>query len=315
MRVGVSLTAGGFVVAAAVATAIPWLGVLAGYALGVSVPVDLLIVAFGGVHVGTTAAFYFDPDMRAVLNSDRRRYYLAAGGVILAGGVAALSPAWAIGWVVIPGFTYWQLHHFTRQNLGMISFVLKAGNGGRMGADHRRVIDLTGYAAILGVTPLVLPRSDIDPMWFRLMGLTVLCLAAALAVRSTREATPLLRWSITGAMLFYLPLFVIGDLATAALAYALAHGAQYLVMVGHLPAGRDAGGRVRMAVVVAASFVLVGLPYHFASQAFSLTSGHRVVGGLLVGVTAAHFIVDAGVWKLSEPLQREAMQRRFAFLR
>ena len=48
-----------------------------------------------------------------------------------------------------------------------------------------------------------------------------------------------------------------------------------------------------------------------------------VSGGLILtlplafglGIVMAHFVLDAGVWKLSEPFPRNYMAQRFPFLR
>jgi hypothetical protein len=36
--------------------------------------------------------------------------------------------------------------------------------------------------------------------------------------------------------------------------------------------------------------------------------------GIALGIVMAHFIIDAGVWKLRKPFQREAIKESFSFL-
>lgn len=288
-----------FVAAVAAATILPWMAVLILHGLEVRPTAGafaVLVFLLGPVHVGTSAAFYLDPQLRSLVASNRSRYYVAAGGVVLAGLVLSLGPDWIGPWVVVPGVGMWQLHHFTRQNLGMLAFTYRASGLGGPTPRERHLLDLTTVAGMLGLLPLLAPF-EVDT---RPVGLVVLAVAAVGLLRGTAGVR---LWALTAAVLFYSPLFLINDLVVAAYAYGLAHGAQYLLMMAHLPVGRDSDGRRRMLLALAGAFLVVSVPYYL---------GDRAV--MLAGVTAAHFIVDAGIWKMRTPEQRAYMRRRFAFL-
>ena len=58
----------------------------------------------------------------------------------------------------------------------------------------------------------------------------------------------------------------------------------------------------------------LGLALSAASHLHSGGPVARAVYGAYLGVVMAHFVIDAGVWRLSEPFQRGYMARRFPFI-
>lgn len=258
----------------------------------------VLVVALGAPHVGTTLVFYFDRD----LERDVDRFVLAplaAVGVALAVGFVA-PEAWLP--YLVAAFLGWQLHHFTRQNLGCLAFLCRARRMPGPTPRERRMLDLTTIAGVCAIPSALvdLPGGDVLAM----VGLVVLGAAAVqgwLAARGAHD--PIKSVALGFAVVFYLPLFLFAP-GPALLGYALAHGAQYVLMVGHIPTAR------RAALGLVAGFVVIGLPLHWAMTHTS----QPVVFGLFYGVTAAHFLIDAATWKMRTPEQRAYMRRRFAFL-
>jgi len=51
----------------------------------------------------------------------------------------------------------------------------------------------------------------------------------------------------------------------------------------------------------------------FAGNATLKRIADLIIGAVL-GATMAHFLIDAGAWKLSKPLQRMYIGKRFAFM-
>jgi len=262
---------------------------------------SIAVVILGAPHVGATLAFYVDDEIRR----DRARFYVWPVLAVAVGMAVALAPdVWRA--YAIAAFLGWQLHHFTRQNLGCFAFLCRARRAPGPTPIERRVLDLTTVAAVCAIPAALIDEPLVAERVLLRVGAIVLVIAAGLAWRC-RSDDAVRSAALVFAIAFYLPLFLF-EPGPALLGYGLAHGAQYLLMVGHLPAGR-ANPR-RMALAVVGGVGTVGLALHWAM-------GHTyepIVFGLFYGLTAAHFLVDAGVWKMRTPEQREYMRRRFSFL-
>lgn len=266
---------------------------------------SVAVVVFGAPHVGTTLAFYFDRELAGLREVQRDRFYRWPLLAVLVGVAAGFTaPTWVVPYLVA-GFLAWQLHHFTRQNLGCFAFLCRARHMPGPSPLERRVLDLTTVAGVLAIPSSLVPLPGGGV--FAVAGLFVLGGAGVLACRAARGADPARVVALGFGVVFYLPLFLF-DGGPALLGYALAHGAQYLLMVGHLPAGR--ADTRRMVLSLIAGFVLIGLPLYAAMSHV----GEPVIFGLFYGVTASHFLIDAGVWKMRTSEQRAYMQRRFSFL-
>jgi len=266
-------------------------------------------------HVPTTASFYLDRSLRPYLMRHRTRFVVAPACVVIGGAALAW---WAPARAVAAAFSLliaWQLHHFTRQNLGMVSFLLRSARRPAITLEERKLVNLTGVAGILGLAPRYagLPgfgTSVQQLLW--LAGLLALALAAVRLVMIW-PSDPLRAVALLFVVGFYLPLFLYRtDAFTATVAYSAAHGAQYLLMTGHVAAGRSRRLLVTWIVVLATLAVAGG----YLLDRASMLNGTdlRWLYGIGLGITAAHFIVDAGVWRLRDPDQRAWMRERFSFL-
>ena len=115
-------------------------------------------------------------------------------------------------------------------------------------------------------------------------------------------------------MLFYLPLFLFDDPFPAVYMYLVAHGLQYLVFMGFV-AGRPRASLARRLGTLTV-FTLAGGALIRMMQTPDLWGPWRETAmGLSLGIIMWHFVLDAGVWRLSEPFQRGFMAERFDFLR
>jgi hypothetical protein len=128
-------------------------------------------------------------------------------------------------------------------------------------------------------------------------------------------------------LLFFLPLFVSSGIDGAFYSYAMAHGIQYIILMAalsmHLGATDGRRGVSSGMVALATFMVLFGLVGARAADLKTIewvNSNLIVAGtidfaaGIAVGVTIAHFVVDAGAWRLSRPSARAYMTKRFGFL-
>jgi hypothetical protein len=290
----------GFAGVALAVTAVPWLAGLA-VSSGDSMPADreltvILAVWFGLPHVASTIAFYFDSGLRPML-SDRRYWSVP---VLLVVGSAFVAGSGPLGLdVLLIVNSLWALHHFAKQNLGMVAFAQRARRGPGLSALDRKAIVATGIAAMCGYQAVLLPKLgySVDTERFARVGLCILAGCAVAAWRSPARAPMLL------AVFFFLPLFLGLDAGQATIAYGAAHAAQYFLMM--------------VMVCRPSSSAMVALCVSAVAGGALLVHGSHADGwiyGAVVGVNLAHFVIDAGVWKLSTPEKRSYMRERFAFL-
>lgn len=278
------------------------LGIQSSSALWVSA-----VVALGVPHVAMTAAFYADREARPILASNPSRYIAApllALSVAVAFAHAVPAQVLTYGLAV---FAAWQLHHFSKQNLGCMAFTFRALGLPGPTESERRLLRLTTVASALAV-PAVLVRVDVlAPLLYA--GAALQVVAAVWAWRLGRGQPVVRAVALLVGGLFFLPLFALPG-SIAVVAYSYAHGAQYMLMVGHLPSGRASGRR--MWLVLGVAFVGVGLPLWWLSE--SLGAAGPLGYGIVYGLAAAHFIIDADIWRMRTPEHRAYMGRRFAFL-
>ena len=289
-------------------TAAPWLVFLAGSSLGEIAPLVALSFLLGTPHVMATVGLYLQPDLQPHLRAHRLRYVVAPIGLVAASGLAFGLASASVGQGLLRAFIVWQLHHFTKQNLGMFSFWCRASSRAGPSTVERRLILATTTVGVLG---LVLTE-EVRPQWHdqvRLVGIVLVVaglVVAAVLGRSDRVRT----MALAVPVLFYAPLCVFGPgFLFAAAAYQAAHGAQYYLMVGTVVGGdRRIGGLTVLAVLGGgAALVASATQFGYGNQAWIL--------GMAKGVVGAHFIADAGLWRLRDPQIRAVMTDRFGFLR
>jgi hypothetical protein len=290
------------------ATAIPWLIVAA---FGTSDWLLTAMVAVFGAHVPVTAGLYMDPEATPILRADPLRYFLAPVAVVaVIAAVVFTGPQWMLANLPL-AITLWTIHHFTKQTYGVLSLVCAARKVPRISTLERRIVTLTGYSAMLVVLGNAVDAQYRDDM--RLLGGLMLAACAAFVVgeqlRSPGDAGRFA--AMLAAVAFYLPLFVISDPLVAATTYGSAHGAQYLIIVRNLGQDRTTDAVRRFRWWTVGAFIVGGVAFRLIADA----GEHRLAVVAVNGVLAWHFIADAGLWRMSRPLQREYVGRRFAFLR
>jgi len=282
----------------------------------------------GPMHVATTAYFYFDRRFRPVLADSRARCLWSP--VWLPLGLAALGVAGAfvIGrWAFLLIFLVqhaWLFHHYQRQNFGLISFISMHIGGGRLPAGVSTALNLAAAGGIISLfgTPSFYGVLGARGSYANLEGLfapgtyavarqvgTVLYVVSLVAMVRVFRAEPRLRQSawLAGAFLlgmgFFLPTVLFHSVAAAFLPLAIAHGAQYILMMS-VVSGRSERGWLGFAIMCTAG-ILVGLVLSVKAWPLILA---------VTGLVQVHFLVDARVWRLRERRQRAIMGERFDFL-
>lgn len=276
-------------------------------------------------HVASSFFFYTDARVRRHMWSEGRARFFAVPALVVVAtalffqtfaGTSLLAYAVTLYWT-------WQTHHYSRQNQGILAFAGRA-YGPPPSELERLALTLTGYGGVLGALPFVAPLGDTvlaDFDWHvRHVALAVYAcglVAGAVAqvrIRLAQPRTAALRSAVPAVLLlFYAPLFVFDSPRLAVGSYAMAHGLQYLVFMGTVSRVPRAAALRRAAVLVA--FVVgLGLGLEALQKPGPFGDYRMAVFGGYLGLVMWHFLLDAGIWRLSEPFQRGYMSERFHFL-
>lgn len=293
-----------------------------GDAMALLLMASLLNFVGGHFHVSTTAYFYSDPEMRDYFRRHRVRYFLVPAALIAGVGVAyTLVPEPHSRYILLVHFL-WQTHHYQRQNVGVLSFFAAGTDRVPLSRLERLSLEVAAIAQMLGLIKVYsLSRGTaLEPFTeqiFQLAQYVYLCVpilvVAAFLATPTIAANRLRSVGLVAFSAFYLPSFIFSDPAAATLGYALGHGLQYLVFMYFVGVSRP------RRVVALATMLVAGvcggllLTYMTDHVAQSHWLG-RLALGMAVGVVMSHFVIDAGIWKLRHPFQRQYVKRAFSFV-
>jgi hypothetical protein len=307
----VALTAGAFAVAVTFAPAGSASG---GRGLG-----WILFLGSSG-HVASTGWLYSLRDVREYAASRRWRFCWLPGLLVLAGAVtAATLPPGAMTWLLLPFFA-WQFFHFAKQNLGMAALAVTAP----LSRAERRAIVASGWAGVAGLMarPALLQLA-VDPRlgWLFPVAAAAFGTAAVtgtvLLSRRPRAARPAgFCVMYLMAVWFSLPMFVFASPYAAVGGMTIAHGMQYLLLVSLVAAGApgETGRALRLAVLCNVALLggaVLAVTSHLHSGG---PAAVRLVFGAYLGAVMAHFVVDAGLWRLRDPFPRVFLARRVPYL-
>ena len=181
----------------------------------------------------------------------------------------------------------------------------------------------TGAAGIGGVCahPALLQLNVRPPLggYFALLATALLVVGVAggtlaLTKRPRSDRPPRFCVMYALALLFPLPIFIFTSPYAAIAGMTMAHGLQYLLLLGLVAAGdrRRRLDRWRGCAVHAGSPGRSDAECDFPS-ARRWPATAAVLRGLL-GLLAAHFVVDAGIWRLREPFVRAFLSQRVGYL-
>jgi hypothetical protein len=277
-----------------------------------------LLFLGSSVHVAATGWLYTLPDVRAHAAARPLRYAWIPAGLVVTGAVtaAAASPA-AMAWLLLAYFA-WQFFHFQKQNLGLAALAASVHRVRPLGQAERRALMGAGGAGILGLLahPGLL-QLRVGPAAGELFTVAGLLFAAAagsgmvaLVRRPAADRPAGFCAMYLMALLFSLPIFVFRSPYAAVGGMTIAHGFQYLLLVGLVAAGnrRETSRWLRLAVF--ANVALVGgALLSGASHLHGFPPVIRLVFGAYLGVVTAHFVIDAGFWRMRDPFPRAFMAR------
>jgi len=278
----------------------------------------LLFVGSSG-HVASTGWLYTLPEIRGYARERKARLLLVPAALIVAGAASAavVSPA-VLTWCLLPYYG-WQFFHFQKQNLGLAALAASSLRAGPLRPAERRAIMTAGGAGIAGLVThpgLLQLRLGTGPGWLYLSAGTVFAAAVAAGLLATvtrprgAGAYKLLVVYLVS-LGFFAPVFACGSPYAAAGGMTIAHGLQYLLLLGLVAAGnlRSRGRALRLAAL--ANMALAGgLALSAASHLHGAGPAGRLVFGAYLGAVMAHFVIDAGLWRLRDPFPRAFLAAR-----
>lgn len=276
-------------------------------------------IVAGFSHVMSTTWFGLDKDYQGLINAHRFRMIGSFALVPMLLAILVLASSFLAGWVFM-AYWIWQSHHYNRQNYGIMSFASAHDGMGPLPPQVNWILHLTTAAGaiVMGSMPSIYGPGLEAPWLLTALDLTswrileaLLLLAAtglALQVVATnvalrRSPTVLIFFALS--VVFYVPglLFPSSNL-TGFWPYAIAHGSQYLIIMGVTARGSSRG--------------LVGLII------FGLLAGVLGVAAYLMngvpwtafysGIVVWHFLADARLWRLRDPAVRSIVRGRFDFI-
>ncbi len=296
-----------------------------------------LLLFLGTAHVPATLFFYLDKDFSEIIRKHKARYIYFPIILTVTTGLAFAFAGTIVQAYVLLIFWAWQAFHYGRQNVGIYSFVSIATRGTPSDKYERIVIELGTWCGIIGTFKIlgsaVAPNYLQGPfdIMYRFGGfafVVILVASVVVYVRNLKRTTPLLTIFYFTLVCFFLPVFLSTDMNVAFYSYAIAHGLQYilfmtLVSVNFDPHGVTQRFQFGNAVKLIIITVLIGFLFYRAIdlktvEYFVLNATLlRIVDfllGAILGATMAHFVIDAGAWRLSKSLQRMYIGKRFAFV-
>jgi hypothetical protein len=282
-----------------------------------------LLFAGSSVHVGATAWFYTVAEVRAHMVRHPVRYIwvplaLVAGLAAVAVSLSAAQRAW-----LLLGFFAWQFVHFQKQNLGVAVLAARAHGSGALTALERRVLTVAGVGGVLGLVghPALLQVAGARRFeWLFVAGAIVFGAACLTGVRCllARPATgrpPVFVGVYLVSLLFFAPVWLFASPYAAVAGLTIAHGMQYLLLVGLVAAGSPSSHAARLSLLVLVNVaLLVGLALNRMSHLHDAAAFGRLLFGAYLGLSSAHFVIDAGLWRLRDEFPREFLTRRLPYL-
>ncbi|GAB4006074.1 hypothetical protein GCM10028772_15350 [Nocardioides ultimimeridianus] len=283
-----------------------------------------LLFVGSSTHVGATAWFYTVPEVRGHIRRHRSRYVVVP--VLLVLGTAAAAVVTPSAWFLdaLLGYFGWQFLHFQKQNLGIAALAARSlrlpgltqiERRALIGAGCGGILALVGHPALLQLAPdLVVPG---------LFSAGAVVFAASVAVgvaavwrRPPGARSPAFVAVYAVSLLFFAPVFAFSSPYAAVAGLTIAHGLQYLLLLGMLagaPVESATGPQLGVLLLVNGALV-AGLLLNQASHLHTAHGLPRAIYGAYLGLVMAHFVVDAGLWRLRDEFPRAFLGRRLPYL-
>lgn len=282
-----------------------------------------LLFLGSSVHVASTGWLYTLPDVRRYARQHPARYVSIPLGLIAAGATAAaIIPPGTLTWLLLPYFG-WQFFHFQKQNVGMAALAAASHGLMPLRPRERQALVVSGVVGIGGLMadPGLLQLGVHLPL-SGMFKLATFGFVAAVGtglwalLRRPRSERPLGFSTIyVLSLVFSLPVFIFRSPYAAVGGMTIAHGFQYLFLMGLVAAGIAQGaGRVFKLAVLGNVALIGGALLSGASHLHGSAPALRLLFGAYLGAVMAHFVIDAGLWRLRDPFPRAFMSSRVPYL-
>ena len=287
-----------------------------------SIPFIGWAIFFGGVgHVASTLLFFADQKAHAIMRTRKLRFYaLPAVAIFGCIGVVVFNEQITTPKTFFISMFFlhlcWLHYHYQKQNYGLVSLG-SASSGQRLPPQFLPIIMLPALAGGLAIIPELLTSvvktetvltHYVDQL--RLVakvvyGVALGALVTLIAKNLQVFKQPLVALFTACSFLFFFPAITIADTEFAFWSYALTHGFQYLLMLGFV------AGSSRKPLTLLLVFAIAA-----GGGAALLSRLHGSDALILCGVvlTWVHFILDAKLWKMSDPEPRIYLKDRFSFI-
>jgi hypothetical protein len=282
-----------------------------------------LLFIGSSVHVASTGWLYTVPEVRGYVQAHRARFIWVPIALIAgAAAAAAVIPPSTFAWALLPYFA-WQFFHFQKQNLGMAALSGSANGAPPLRPGERQALIVSGCAGIAGLMarPGLLQLS-VDPRFGRLFVFSEIVFAGAvlfggmqLMRRSPQERPAAFSAVFLVSLLFSLPVFLFRSPYAAVGGMTITHGLQYLLLIGLLASAGEGGPARWVRLTLLFNIALLGgAALSAASHLHESAAPARILYGIYLGAVMAHFVVDAGIWRLRDAFPREFISSRLPFL-
>ena len=282
-----------------------------------------LLFLGSSVHVASTGWLYTLPDVQRYARQHSTRYVWIPLGLITAGAAAAATiPPATLTWLLLPYFA-WQFFHFQKQNVGMAALAAASHGLMPLRPPERQALVMSGVAGIGGLmaNPGLLQLGVHIPLGGMFKTATFVFVAAVGAglwalLRRPRSERPLGFSTIyILSLVFSLPVFIFRSPYAAVGGMTIAHGFQYLLLIGLVAAGSARGPTRVIKLAVLGNVALIGgALLSGASHLHGSAPALRLLFGAYLGAVMAHFVIDAGLWRLRDPFPRAFMSSRVPYL-
>jgi hypothetical protein len=227
-------------------------------------------------------------------------------------------PPAALAWCLLPYFA-WQFFHFQKQNLGLAALAAASLRAGSLRPSERRAVMAAGCAGIAGLVAhpgLLQLRVGAGLGWAYPAAAAVFAAAVAAGIAATARrprggGTGRFRAVYLVSLGFFAPVFAFGSPYAAVGGMTIAHGLQYLLLLGLVAAGNRRSPRRALRLAVLCNIALAGgLALSAASHLHGAAPIGRLAFGAYLGAVMAHFVIDAGLWRLRDPFPRAFLAAR-----
>jgi hypothetical protein len=281
-----------------------------------------LLFLGSSVHVASTGWLFTLPEVRGHATDHPTRYITIPIVLIgTTGLIAASTSPSALEWLLLP-FVCWQFFHFQKQNLGLSALAASSYGARPLSTTERRALTGAGSAGILGLVAhpnlvqlkIGAGARALFPVAGLLFAAAVVLGLASLLRRPKVERPAGFCAMFVVALLFSLPVFAFGSPYAAVGGMTVAHGFQYLLLVGLVAAGSRRSARAFRVALLGNVALIGGALLGGASHLHGSGSAGRLLFGAYLGAVMAHFVVDGGLWRMRDAFPRALVTASLPYL-